>query len=206
MKVVGINRIHNSAVTYLENGELKFHLENERLSNIKYDSYPFLTLNKLKTYTKDINSLAIAGCNNLKTFEDFTSSDVYSEYVQGLNKSFLDKGFDVRDYGMDHHFLHAAHAFYNSGFDTALCVVKDGMGSEYPITDSNFKSGSYGREISSVFEGSYPDTFYQVEREVYVPFDCDYTSDNVTYTNTISEGLAFQKTAKHFGQVELKIR
>ena len=203
MKVVGINRIHNSAVTYLENGELKFHLENERLSNIKYDSYPFLTLNKLKTYTKDINSLAIAGCNNLKTFEDFTSSDVYSEYVQGLNKSFLDKGFDVSDYGMDHHFLHAAHAFYNSGFDTALCVVKDGMGSEYPITDSNFKSGSYGREISSVFEGSYPDTFYQVEREVYVPFDCDYTSDNVTYTNTISEGLAFQKTAKHFGFHEL---
>jgi len=203
MKVVGINRIHNSAVTYLENVELKFHLENERLSNIKYDSYPFLTLNKLKTYTKDINSLAIAGCNNLKTFEDFTSSDVYSEYVQGLNKSFLDKGFDVRDYGMDHHFLHAAHAFYNSGFDTALCVVKDGMGSEYPITDSNFKSGSYGREISSVFEGSYPDTFYQVEREVYVPFDCDYTSDNVTYTNTISEGLAFQKTAKHFGFHEL---
>ena len=203
MKVVGINRIHNSAVTYLENGELKFHLENERLSNIKYDSYPFLTLNKLKTYTKDINSLAIAGCNNLKTFEDFTSSDVYSEYVQSLNKSFLDKGFDVRDYGMDHHFLHAAHAFYNSGFDTALCVVKDGMGSEYPITDSNFKSGSYGREISSVFEGSYPDTFYQVEREVYVPFDCDYTSDNVTYTNTISEGLAFQKTAKHFGFHEL---
>jgi len=77
------------------------------------------------------------------------------------------------------------------------------MGSEYPITDSNFKSGSYGREISSVFEGSYPDTFYQVEREVYVPFDCDYTSDNVTYTNTISEGLAFQKTAKHFGFHEL---
>ena len=203
MKVVGINRIHNSAVTYLENGELKFHLENERLSNIKYDSYPFLTLNKLKTYTKDINSLAIAGCNNLKTFEDFTSSDVYSEYVQGLNKSFLDKGFDVCDYGMDHHFLHAAHAFYNSGFDTALCIVKDGMGSEYPITDSNFKSGSYGREISSVFEGSYPDMFYQVEREVYVPFDCNYTSDNVTYTNTISEGLAFQKTAKHFGFHEL---
>ena len=203
MKVVGINRIHNSAVTYLENGELKFHLENERLSNIKYDSYPFLTLNKLKTYTKDINSLAIAGCNNLKTFEDFTSSDVYSEYVQGLNKSFLDKGFDVCDYGMDHHFLHAAHAFYNSGFDTALCIVKDGMGSEYPITDSNFKSGSYGREISSVFEGSYPDMFYQVEREVYVPFDCHYTSDNVTYTNTISEGLAFQKTAKHFGFHEL---
>ena len=50
MKVVGINRIHNSAVTYLEDGELKFHLENERLSNIKYDSYPFLTLNKLKQY------------------------------------------------------------------------------------------------------------------------------------------------------------
>ena len=203
MKVVGINRIHNSAVTYLENGELKFHLENERLSNIKYDSYPFLTLNKLKKYTKNIDNLAVAGCNKLKSFEDFTSSDVYSEYVQGLNKSFLDKGFNIFDYGSDHHFLHAAHAFYNSGFETALCIVKDGMGSEYPISDKNFKPGSYGREIASVFEGSYPDIFYEVERDVYVPFDCDYTSNNVTYTNTVSEGLAFQKTAKHFGFHEL---
>lgn len=203
MKVVGINRIHNSAVTYLEDGELKFHLENERLSNIKYDSYPFLTLNKLKQYTDDIDNLAIAGCNKIKPFEDFTERDVYSEYVQGLNKTFLDKGFNIHDYGMDHHFLHAAHAFYNSGFDTALCIVKDGMGSEYPITDNNFKSGSYGREIASVFEGSYPDVFYEVERDVYVPFDCDYTNNNVTYTNTVSEGLAFQKTAKHFGFHEL---
>ena len=203
MNVLGLNRIHNSAVTYLENGELKFHLENERLSNIKYDSYPFLTLNQLKNYTKHIDYMGVAGCNQLQQFESFTKMDVYSEYVQGLNKSFLDKGFEILDYGYHHHFLHAAHAFYNSGFDTALCIVKDGMGSEYEINDSNFKPGSYGREIASVFEGSYPATFYEVERDVYVPFECEYTKDHVTFTNSISEGLAFQKTAKHFGFHEL---
>jgi carbamoyltransferase len=203
MNVLGLNRIHNSAVTYLENGELKFHLENERLSNIKYDSYPFLTLNQLKKYTKHIDYMGIAGCNHLQQFESFTKMDVYSEYVQGLNKSFLDNGFEILDYGYNHHFLHAAHAFYNSGFDTALCIVKDGMGSEYEINDNNFKPGSYGREIASVFEGSYPATFYEVERDVYVPFECEYTKDHVTFTNSISEGLAFQKTAKHFGFHEL---
>ena len=203
MNVLGLNRIHNSAVTYLEKGELRFHLENERLSNIKYDSYPFLTLNKLKDYTRNIDLMGIAGCNNLQKFETFTDMDVYSEYVQGLHKSFLDKGFEVLDYGQHHHFLHAAHAFYNSGFDTALCIVKDGMGSEYFINDDNFKPGSYGREIASSFEGSYPATFYEVERDVYVPFECNYTKDHVNYTNSVSEGLAFQKTAKHFGFHEL---
>jgi len=203
MKVLGINRIHNSAVTYLENGELKFHLENERLSNIKYDSYPFLTLNKLVNYTDNIDLMGIAGCAKLQEFESFTNMDVYSEYVQGLNRSFLEHSFTFYDYWNNHHFLHAAHAFYNSGFDTALCIVKDGMGSEYSINDPNFKPGSYGREISSVFEGSYPADFFEIERDVYVPFSCDYTKDYVTFTNTVSEGLAFQKTAKHFGFHEL---
>jgi len=78
MNVLGLNRIHNSAVTYLENGELKFHLENERLSNIKYDSYPFLTLNQLKNYTKHIDYMGGAGCNQLQQFESFTKMDVYS--------------------------------------------------------------------------------------------------------------------------------
>ena len=203
MKVLGVNRIHNSAVTYLDDGNLVFHLENERLSNIKYDSYPFLTLGKLPEYTKDIDLMAIAGCAKLQTFESFSKMDIYSEYVQGLRKSFLDKGFTFHDYWDCHHFLHASHAFYNSGFDTALCIVKDGMGSEYYIDDINFKPGSFGREIATVFEGSYPAEFYEIQREVHVPFECNYTKEHIKITNSISEGLAFQKTAKHFGFHEL---
>ena len=43
---VGVSRGHNASVTLLIDGEIIFHIENERLSNIKYDWYPFLALEK----------------------------------------------------------------------------------------------------------------------------------------------------------------
>ena len=39
---VGISRYHNSSVALLKNGDIVLHIENERLSIIKYDEFPFL--------------------------------------------------------------------------------------------------------------------------------------------------------------------
>ena len=58
---VGISRVHNSAVTLLINGELIFHIENERLSNIKYDAYPFHVLAKLPDYVDYVDDICLAG-------------------------------------------------------------------------------------------------------------------------------------------------
>ena len=201
---VGISRVHNSAVTLLKNGEIIFHLENERLSNIKYDAYVFQTLAKIPEYVDHVDDICIAGVGATVPVENFTTDDVYTAFITRLNKDFFNKSYNVYDLWKHHHKLHAACAFYNSGFKHAVCIIKDGMGSDYPITDPRFKVGSYGRETSSTFVAGYPAEFTLIDKIISVPFEADVVIDrNVKVTNAISEALAFQKTSKHFGFHEL---
>ena len=202
--IVGISRVHNSAVTLLKNGEIVFHLENERLSNIKYDAYVFQTLAKLPEYVDHVDDICIAGVGPTVPVENFTKDNVYTTFIARLNKNFFSKDYNVYDLWNHHHKLHAACAFYNSGFSQAVCVIKDGMGSDYPIADTRFQTGSYGRETSTTFLASYPDIFEVVDKTISVPFEANVVIDgNVKITNAISEALAFQKTSKHFGFHEL---
>ena len=201
---VGISRVHNSAVTLLKNGELVFHIENERLSNIKYDAYVFQTLAKLPEYVDHVDDICIAGVGATVPVENFTTDNVYTTFISRLNKDFYNKDYNVYDLWQHHHKLHAACAFYNSGFKQAVCIIKDGMGSDYPITDSRFQPKSYGRETSSTFLASYPAVFELIDKTISVPFKSDVVIDgNVTVTEAISEALAFQKTSKYFGFHEL---
>jgi hypothetical protein len=202
--IVGISRVHNSAVTLLKNGEIVFHLENERLSNIKYDAYVFQTLAKLPEYVDHVDDICIAGVGPTVPVENFTKDNVYTTFIARLNKNFFSKDYNVYDLWNHHHKVHAACAFYNSGFSQAVCVIKDGMGSDYPIADTRFQTGTYGRETSTTFLASYPDIFEVVDKTVSVPFEANVVIDgNVKITNAISEALAFQKTSKHFGFHEL---
>jgi len=200
---VGVSRVHNSAVTLLKDGELVFHIENERLSNIKYDAYPFHALAKLPEHVSFVDNVCLAGVGKTVPVECFDSTDVYSTFISRLNKSFFEHDMEIHDLWQQHHKLHAACAFYNSGFSNALCIIKDGMGSEYGIEDPRFMSGSLGRENGSTFTASYPATFNLIDKHVIVPFDCDLMINNVRVSNNASEALAFQKTSKQFGFHEL---
>ena len=203
MITVGVSRVHNSAVTLLKDGELIFHIENERLSNIKYDAYPFHALAKLPEHVSFVDNVCLAGVGKTVPVECFDSTDVYSTFISRLNKSFFEHDMQINDLWEHHHKLHAACAFYNSGFSNALCIIKDGMGSEYEINDPRFMAGSIGRENSSTFTASYPATFNLIDKHVIVPFDCDLMIDNVRVSNNASEALAFQKTSREFGFHEL---
>lgn len=200
---VGISRVHNSAVSLLHDGDLIFHTENERLSNIKYDAFPFHALSKLTQYTTQIDNVCLAGVAKTVPCENYTDLDVYTTYIKHLGKTFFNNDITVYDLWEHHHLLHASCAFYNSGFDQALCIIKDGMGSEYHINDERFKQGSYGRETCSTFTASYPAQFALIDKEVLVGFPCDESIDNVHINNKVSEALVFQKTSKLFGFHEL---
>lgn len=181
-----------------------FHLENERLSNIKYDAYVFQTLAKLPDYVDHVNDICVAGVGPTVPVENFTTDNVYTTFISRLNKDFYNKDYNFYDLWAHHHKLHAACAFYNSGFDQALCIIKDGMGSDYYINDQRFLQGSYGRESSTTFIANYPANFVQLDKVVSVPFEANViVDDNVKITNAISEALAFQKTSKQFGFHEL---
>ncbi len=104
------------------------------------------------------------------------------------------------DLGSTHHAYHAAHAFYDSGFNEAVCVIVDGMGSEVLLDDDHFKEGSYGRECVSICKLTYPNNVELVHRIVSTPFKSDYIIENKTLVyKMISPALMFQKTCQAWG-------
>ena len=203
MITLGVSRVHNSAVSLLKDGEIVFHIENERLSNLKYDGLPFHTLSKLPEYTNHVDQICLAGVGQTMLCETWLQEDMYTAFIRRLNKSFLSHETITYDLWEHHHLMHASCSFYNSGFDKALCIIKDGMGSDYTITDDRFIEGSYGRESSSTFIASYPAKFELVDKQVIVGFPCDISIGDVHVTNKPSEALTFQKTSKLFGFHEL---
>lgn len=198
MRNLGISRVHNSATTLLQDGEIVYHLENERLSNRKYDAFPFQCLSKLDT--KDLDNICIAGVGKTTPADCFVDDDAYSLFVKTKENKY---DTDVYDLSLSHHKLHAAHAFYNSGFDEAICIVKDGMGSDVPLRGDQFQPGTYGRELTTTFSASYPSDFRIIDRHVAVPFEANHRFDETLISNNLGEGMAFQKTSMAFGFHEL---
>lgn len=196
---LGVSRVHNSAVCLLKDGEILFHIENERLSNIKYDAFPFHALSRITDYVDQIDNICIAGVGPTVPAETFTDHDIYTTFISRLNKNIHNQKINVYDLWNHHHKLHAACAFYNSGFDEALCIIKDGMGSEYPLSGRMFKEGSYGRESFSAFISSYPAEFNLVENHIVFPFHGEAQHNSSFVSNHLSEAMAFQITSLHFG-------
>ena len=200
MYSVGVNRGHNSSTSLLNDGEIVFHLENERLTNIKYDWYAFQSLSKIRDHTDSVDQIAIAGLTRTVKADVYSENDLYTTFIRNQSKSFLQKQVAISDLGMLHHQLHAACSFYNSGFSEAICIVKDGMGSDYPIKHYRFSPESYGRENGSVFLAQYPNTFDLVENHILFPHnEVIKINEKTTVSNNISEAYAFNTVAKHFG-------
>jgi len=196
--VLGINKSHNASAALLVNGEIVYHLESERISNMKHDPFPFQAIGKIKDYVDHIDVLAIAGLSKTnKEFDRYRMIDAYSAHIVSLSKSFSLSGFEIFDFGMNHHATHAYSSFYNSGFDQALCIVKDGMGSDFYF---NFKEG---KEIGSAFIMSYPDKISIVEKHIAhraSKLGASYWIDSDTLiSNSLSEGAAFEVISKVLG-------
>ena len=203
MITLGINRTnHHGAVSLLKDNEVIFFIESERLSNIKYDRNVFQAINEIKRYTTYIDNLVLTGMTPTQKYESFVTDNVYVAMVVSLNKSFWDHGFMVYDYWDSHHAMHAATAFYNSGFENALCVVKDAAGSDYYFNTEEFPNG-YGRESSSSFIIKYPAEITTIDKKIISSFELKNNptniGDNVFITNSVSEGTAFDLTADKFG-------
>lgn len=200
MIVVGVSRFHNASVCLIKDGEVLFHIDNERLSNIKYDWYPFLALSKIKDYVDHVDVVAIAGVGPLVPGEYFEDTDIYTTFIRRLGKTFFNNNIKVYNYSMEHHLTHAASSFYSSGFSESLCIVKDGMGSEVYLDSPIFQKGTFGRQIMSVFSSSYPNKFTKLYEEVAVSFETEPTTvGKTTVVNNYGEALAFEDTAKTFG-------
>lgn len=168
--IAGITRGHNGATCLLKDGELVFYIEEERLSRKKYDGGPLAGMLKIKEYTDKLDYLVIAHTQPLDTAGkiDFTGDDMYTGWARKLG--LIDQTLDtlnhpqVVDLSHIHHELHAACAFYNSGFETAACLIVDGAGTFIPLGNNE----ATGWELETIFSAKYPCNFATVYKHIGV--------------------------------------
>jgi carbamoyltransferase len=207
MIIVGINKSpHNSSVVLMKDNDIIFHIESERISHMKYDGFPFSAMSKIKDYVDHVDVIALAGFADSTPFDSFRRHNVYKAYIMTISRTFAsnEENMRVYDFGTQHHATHAAISFYNSGFDEALCVVKDGSGSLIE-PKSPQDEDMYGRESSSFFTARYPEEFLLIKQHITTPYRLGknnpdrWINDVVYENNSISEGTAYAMFASHIG-------
>lgn len=157
--ILGISRGHNAGVCLLKDGEIVFSLEEERLSRQKYDGAPLAGMSKVLEYTDKVDYIIASHTQPMRGKDgvggrlEFSGDDVYTGLARKLG--LIDRkqnNFNhpqVIDLSSQHHKMHAAIAFYNSGFESATGVVVDGAGTAFP------SNGEILWEVESIYDCSY---------------------------------------------------
>jgi len=161
--IAGISRGHNASVCLLKDGEIVFAIEEERLSRYKYDGAPYAAIERIRDYTDKIDYLVVAHTQPDESYVDYRGGDVYTALAMKLKLiQYQDQVLDMHKW---HHKMHAACAFYRSGFEEAVALVVDGAGTFIPM-----KRSGEGRnpgmseeittwELETIMNCNYPDEF-----------------------------------------------
>jgi carbamoyltransferase len=190
--IAGITRGHNAGVCLLKDGEIVFAVEEERLTRAKYDGGPLASIFKILDYTDRLDYLVVAHTQPIGESVgvlEYCGQDPYTALARklGLIDRKVKYGTEghpqVIDYGKIHHKLHAACAFYRSGFDSAVAVVVDGAGT--------FLDFSVNGRVQ---------TFWETE----TIFGCDYPSKiNPIYRHLGGNGPVPTQVEPNFPNAEL---
>lgn len=169
--IAGLTRGHNSGICLLKDGKIVFSIEEERLSRRKYDGGPYAAMVKILEYTDKLDYLIIAHTQTLHDTAlkvDFASDDVYTGLARKLG--LIDQHNQelphpqVIDLSLMHHKLHAACAFYRSGFDSAVSVVVDGAGTFINMQVDQMSDVAW--EVESIFTCDYPSNFKTIYKHL----------------------------------------
>jgi carbamoyltransferase len=151
--ILAINPGHNGSAALVSDGEIKYYVEEERMSRMKYDGNPFRGMLDIMQRWP-IDELVIAGTGQEDHKLPWTGEDAYTALV----RKFYPR-VKISRIGHEHHLGHAACAFYNSGFDKAIAIIVDGAGSKHKrkVNQDDEKSPeAEGFEVESVFVCEYP--------------------------------------------------
>ena len=162
--ILGIARGHNAGVCLLKDGQIVFSLEEERLSRQKYDGGPYATMMKVKEYTDTLDYIFVSHTQSLQDTAgkvDYSGDDVYTGLARKMG--LIDRKQNnynhpqVIDLSHSHHKIHAAIAFYRSGFKDAVAVIVDGAGTMYQANFNDVPVVLW--ETETLIDCSYPANF-----------------------------------------------
>lgn len=201
---------HNGSCCLLKNGEIVFFIEEERLSRIKAENMPLLSLLKVKEYTEKLDYLIIDDSN------DLNDNNPYIRLCQKLgliSRDNFEAILNAKSNGMLHHDAHAAAAFYNSGFDKAVCIVVDGGGTKTEwskeITDicvnRSYVGINAGVETESVYVMEYPSASKLLYKRIFNPtLSAAYNIDNLFFEPFIGPGFLYSALSNRLGHGSLE--
>lgn len=163
--IAGIARGHNAGICLLKDGEIVFAIEEERLSRQKYDGGPLASMVKILEYTDKLDYLVISHTQSLYETAgkiDYTGDDMFTGMARKLGLidrkvKNLHRHPQVIDFSHMHHKMHAACAFYRSGFKDAVALIVDGAGTFFPMAfdDQNV----WFWEVETIINCEYPAEF-----------------------------------------------
>lgn len=192
MNILAINPGHNGSAALLVDGELKFYIEEERLSRVKYDGNPFKGIIEALKYGVDI--LVLGGTQQEFPKLPWTGEDPYTGLVRKFNPN-----IKIYNLGQAHHLGHAASAFYNSGFDEAAAVIVDGAGTRQVITiDEKFSNPGF--ETESIFDCSYDEDIKPIFQTYGGNPDTQRViNDNLEMDSAITIVKAYEAVSEYLG-------
>jgi carbamoyltransferase len=193
--ILAINPGHNGSAALVSDGKLVYYVEEERLSRMKYDGNPFKAMIRILHEYK-IDELIIGGTSNELPQLPWTFEDPYSALVRKYNPA-----VSVTNLGSQHHLGHAASAFYNSGFETAVAVIVDGAGSVHQAAIGQEPNQQIvaGFETESIYKCGYPTDIEPLYKR-YADGNASYFNNGVQeFDNTVTITKAYEAVSDYLG-------
>ena len=192
MNILAINPGHNGSAALLVDGELKFYIEEERLSRAKYDGNPYLGILEALKYGVDV--LVLGGTHPQFPQLPWTGEDPYSALVRKHNPK-----VKIANLGNAHHAGHAAGAFYNSGFDDAVAVIVDGSGTRQGVK-VNDDFTNFGFETESIFQCDYEEGIKALFQSFGGNADTQrYSNDSLHMDSAVTIVKAYEAVSEYLG-------
>ncbi len=194
-RIAGINLAKNGSLAIIQDGEVEFYLEEERVTGIKRDVSAKTLADRYIDST--IHAVTICDCFTRYNKETHLKRVREKNELCGIVRQ---KGVkNILDYRQRHHDCHAANAFYHSGFDDAAVIVMDGKGSFHNHDGYSFcETESIYDNLTPVFK--HYSTFWNEEEKLPVP----YWSEDNFYSDRVSIGQAFRTVSRYCGFDEIE--
>jgi carbamoyltransferase len=186
--ILGINMNQYGSCTLLSDGIPILFLEEERLSKVKRDCYPFRVIHKIISEYR-IDEIVLAGKETESPYLINTGENVFESFI----RKFYPK-ITVTDFSHYHHLMHVSTAFYNSGFKEAMGVVIDGCGSRVNFKDLNIEAD----EAESTFLCSYKEIkkIHGVYKNALVS---NIQTEEFDIQNTVNIAHAYEAITSYLG-------
>jgi carbamoyltransferase len=121
MNILSINYgLHDTSACILKDGEIAVYFKEERLTRVKRDFDPVLSIIEcIKNFKEKIDNVLVISYPDAKNC---------ARLISKLSNIKIE---NLIEFSYDHHLSHASLAFCNSGFEKSIVVVVDGRGSIY---------------------------------------------------------------------------